>query len=73
MQEGFLFKGNKLYVLVCSLRELLAREAHGASLTRHFGLNKTLDILRENFHWPKIGEDVHRVVSRYSICHKAKS
>jgi len=36
-------------------------------------LNKTLDILRKHFFWPKIGEDVYRVVSRCSIYHKAKS
>ena len=28
MQDGFLFKGNKLCILVCPLRELLVREAY---------------------------------------------
>jgi len=49
------------------------REAHGGSLAGHFRMNKTLDILKEHFHWPKMGEDVHRVVSSCSIYHKAKS
>jgi len=73
MQEGFLLKGNKLCIPACPLRELFVREAHGGSLAGDFGMNKTLDILREHFHWPKMGEDVHRVVSRCSICRKAKS
>ena len=73
MQDGFLFNGNKLCILACPLRELLFREAHRGSLAGHFGMSKTLDILKEYFHWPKMGEDVNRVVSRCSICHKAKS
>jgi len=68
-----MFKGNKLCAPVCHLRELLAREAHGGSLVGHFGLNKTVDILRGHFFWPKIGEDIHKVVSRCSIHQKAKS
>ena len=36
-------------------------------------MNKTFDILKEHFHWPKMGEDIHRVVSRCCICHKAQS
>ena len=73
LQEGFLFKGNKLCIPSCPFRELLVREAHGGSLAGHFGINKTLDILREHFFWPKMGEDVHKVVSRCAICHQAKS
>jgi len=73
MQDGFLFEGNKLCIPACPLTDLLVREAHEGSLAWHFGMNKTLDILREHFHWPKMGEDVHRVVSRCSIFHKAKS
>jgi len=73
LQEGFLFKGNKLYVPAHPLRELLLKEAYGGSLAGHFGLNKTLDILREHFFSPKKGQDVHKIVSRCSIYHKAKS
>jgi len=73
MQAGFLFKGNKLCILACPLKELLVRGARQRSLAGHFGLNKTLDILRECFHWPKLEEDVHKVVSRCSIYHKANS
>jgi len=31
------------------LRELFIREAHGGSLAGHFGMNKTLNILKEHF------------------------
>jgi len=61
MQEGFLFKGNKLCVSTCLLRELLVTETYGRSLVGHFGLNKTLGILREYFFWPKIGKTFTRL------------
>ena len=73
VQEGYLFRGNKLCVPRGSWRELLVREAHGGALAGHFGLNKTIDILREHFYWPKMGGDVHKIISACSICQKAKS
>ncbi|XP_070056635.1 uncharacterized protein [Nicotiana tomentosiformis] len=50
LQDGFLFKENKLCILNCSLREVL-RDAHCGGLMGHFGAPKTLDILAENFFW----------------------
>ncbi|XP_074315354.1 uncharacterized protein LOC141651548 [Silene latifolia] len=51
---GFLFKGNKLYVPKLPTRELLIREAHEGGLGGHFGVKKTVDILKEHFHWPQL-------------------
>jgi len=70
VQEGYLFRGNKLCVPRGSWRELLVREAHGGALTGHFDLNKTIDILKEHFYWPRMGVDVHKVISDCSICQK---
>jgi len=54
------------------LKGVVGQKGPWGSLTRHFGLNKTLDILKEHFHWPKMGEDLHRVVSRCCVYHRAK-
>ncbi|XP_074277528.1 uncharacterized protein LOC141601157 [Silene latifolia] len=54
VQEGYLFKGNKLCVPKSSIRELLVREAHGGALAGHFGVNTTYDILGEHFYWTKM-------------------
>ena len=66
LQDGVLFKRNKLCILKCSLRELLVPEAYGGVLAGHFSLDKTIDILKEHFYWPKMRGDVHKIIS---ACH----
>ena len=73
LQEGFLIKGNKLCIPKSPLRDLTVKETHGGALARHFGINKTLEILKVHFYWPMMGRNVHKVILRYAICHMAKS
>ena len=71
--DGYLFRGNKLCVLNCPMRELLVREAHGGGLMGHFGVRKTLEILHKNLFWPKMKKDVIHICGRCITCRKAKS
>ncbi|XP_056695519.1 uncharacterized protein [Spinacia oleracea] len=71
--DGFLFKGNRLCIPKHSIRELLVREAHSGGLAGHFGIAKTLEILREHFFWPKMLGDVTNIVNKCVTCHMAKS
>jgi hypothetical protein len=71
--EGFLFRENKLCIPNCSMRELLVLESHGGGLMGHFGVTKTLDMLREHFFWPHMKRDVERICSKCVTCWKAKS
>ena len=71
--EGYLFRENKLCIPKCSMRELLVREAHGGGLMGHFGVHKTLEILREHFFWPGMRVDVGRICERCINCKQAKS
>ena len=73
LQEGFLFKGNKLCIPKGPIRKLLVKEVHGGGLAGHFGINKTIDMLKEHFYWPRMGGDVHEVISKCPICQQAKS
>jgi len=48
LQEGFLFKGNKLCIPKSPLTDLSVKEAHGGALGSHFGI--ILEILVEQFY-----------------------
>jgi hypothetical protein len=45
LNDGFVFRANKLCILASFVRLLLLQEAHGGALTRHFGVKKTEGIL----------------------------
>ena len=73
VNDGFVFRANKLCIPASSVRLLLLQEAHGGGLMGHFGAKKTEDILADHFFWPKMRRDVERFVSRCTTCQKAKS
>uniref|UniRef100_A0A2N9G5D8 Protein kinase domain-containing protein n=1 Tax=Fagus sylvatica TaxID=28930 RepID=A0A2N9G5D8_FAGSY len=73
VQEGFLFKNNRLCIPQCSLRRAIIQEVHGGGLAGHFGRDKTLALMQENFFWPKLTHDVECFVKSCRICQIAKS
>jgi len=73
LQEGFLFKENKVCIPKNPLRNMIVKEAYEGALIGHFGINNTLEILKEHFYCHKMGGDVHKVISRCATCHLAKS
>jgi hypothetical protein len=46
------------------MRELLVREVHRGGLIGHFGIAKTVDVLRKHFYWPNMKRDVQRICDR---------
>ena len=58
VNDGFVFRANKLCIPASSLRVLLLQEAHGGGLMGHFGVKKTEDVLATHFFWPKMRRDV---------------
>ncbi|XP_054789480.1 uncharacterized protein LOC129295022 [Prosopis cineraria] len=56
-----------------SLREAIIWEAHDGGLAGHFGRDKTVDLVKENFYWPRLELDVNRHIQRCRIYHLAKS
>ncbi|KAJ9555026.1 hypothetical protein OSB04_009640 [Centaurea solstitialis] len=73
LHEGFLFKGLRLCVPKCSLRDAIVLEGHQGALAGHFGRDKTLKLVKERFFWPKMSTDVTKVVDRCRTCHIAKT
>ena len=73
VNDGLLFRANRLCIPVGSVRLLFLQEAHGGGLMGHFGAKKTEDVLASHFFSPKVRRDVERFVARCTICQKAKS
>ncbi|GKA51451.1 RNA-directed DNA polymerase [Tanacetum coccineum] len=71
--DGYLFKGVRLCIPLCSLREAIILEGHVGGLAGHFGRDKTLALLREHFYWPKMERDVNRLLERCRTCRIAKT
>src|SRR3954449_2773543 len=45
LNDGFVFRSNKLCIPASSIRLLLLQEAHGGGLMGHFGVKKTEDVI----------------------------
>jgi hypothetical protein len=73
IQDGFLFRANKLCIPASSVRLLLLQEAHGGGLMGHFDVYKTHEVLAAHFFWPWMCADVERLVASCTTCQKAKS
>jgi transposase InsO family protein len=73
LQDGLLYRANKLCVPASSVRLLFLQKTYGGGLMRHFGVKKIKDVLAAHFFWPKMRRDVERYVSRCTTCNKAKS
>nr|GEU65561.1 putative reverse transcriptase domain, ribonuclease H-like domain, aspartic peptidase domain protein [Tanacetum cinerariifolium] len=71
--DGYLFKGVWLCIILCSLRKAIDLEGHAGRLAGHFGRDKTLALLHEQFYWPKMKRDVNRLLKRCHTCNIAKT
>jgi hypothetical protein len=71
LQDGFLFRANRLCIPVGSVRLLLLQEAHRGGLMGHFGAKKTEEVLSTHFFWPKMRRHVERFVGRCTTCQKS--
>ncbi|KAG8378996.1 hypothetical protein BUALT_Bualt07G0042400 [Buddleja alternifolia] len=73
IQDDFLFKDNRLCNPKCTLRQSLISEAHEGGLPGHFRRDKTIALVKENFHWPRMERDVQRRVDRCQTFHITKT
>ena len=54
------------------MRENLIKEKHSKGLARHFGCDKTLALVSENYYWPQLQQDVKKFVKSCRVCQMAK-
>ena len=64
LQDGFLFKGNKLCIPDCNLRLKIIKELHEEG---HVGWDTTLQLVYASYFWPTMRKEVGRFVERCRI------
>ena len=69
LHDGYLFRGNCLYIPNTSLRVLIIQELHNQG---HFGRDKTAWLIRQRFYWPGLDRDVKTFVKRCRLCQESK-
>ena len=53
------------------MRENIIKEKHSGGLAGHFGRDKTLALVSENYYWPQLQQDV-KFVQSCRVCQMAK-
>ncbi|GJU78674.1 RNA-directed DNA polymerase [Tanacetum coccineum] len=69
--DGFMFKRCAVCIPLCFLLSYYFR-SHPV-IAGHFGCDKTLALLREQFYWSKMEHDVNRLLERCRTCHISKT
>jgi hypothetical protein len=72
LQNGYLFKANRLCIPRTSIRDFLVWELHAGGLAGHFGRDKTIEEVERQFYWPSLKRDVAKIVGQCRTCQLAK-
>lgn len=71
--NGVLYKDDKIYIPNSeSLRTQLLNEAHDVKINGHVGVAKTLELLKRQFYWPKMQQDVKDYIGSCVKCQSNK-
>ena len=72
LQDGYLFKVNKLCIPRPSVRDFLVWEIHAGGLAGHFGRDKTIEEVERHFYWPSLKRGIAKIVGQCHTCQLAK-
>eukprot|EP01018_Ginkgo_biloba_P007942 Gb_36846 [translate_table: standard] len=72
LQEGLLYKDDKLCIPQGECRVALMREAHTSKVAGHFGVGKTLLNLQRYVYWPRMQVDVAKFIKGHVLCNTSK-
>jgi len=73
-KDGYYFKGNQIVVPdEANLRRDVIDSVHSPSYAAHGGRDKTLELVKRTFYWPKMDQDVADFVKKCFKCQTNKS
>lgn len=72
IQNGILFKGEKLCIPKLSMRENIIREKNCSGLGSHFGIDKIADMVKRSYFWPKMNNEVKKFIECCTIFQQDK-
>ena len=72
IQNGLLFKGAQLCIPKFSMRGNIIKEKHCSGLGGYFGIDKTMEMVRRSYFWPKLNNDVRKFIESCTIFQQAK-
>jgi hypothetical protein len=64
IQDGIFFKGRKLCIPKCSMRDNLLKDKHSGGLEGHFVHEKTYAQLNSSYCWPGMRSEVKKFVNK---------
>ena len=74
VENDLLLYKNRWYILNdANIKKRILYDNHDSKLVGSFGIFKTLEHLKQNYHWPKIAEEVQNYVRSYNTCQRDKA
>lgn len=67
--QGILRRAGKVWIPSDqALRHAVLSKNHDDPLGGHYGVDKTIELLKQKYHWPQLRKDVHQYVSKCATC-----
>ena len=74
VENNLLLYKNRCYIWNdANIKKRILHDNHDSKLARHFGIFKTLEYLKQNYHWPKMAEEVLDYVRSCDTCQRDKA
>ena len=71
-KDGMMHFKNKVYIPP-SLREKVMKENHDTPIAGHPGISKSQELIKRNYWWPKMNQDIEQYVKGCDACQRNKS
>ena len=71
IQDGFLYRKERLWIPAGTVQRVIESE-HDTKVAGHMGQDKTIELIRRNFWWPKMNERIIDFVRSCPECQRNK-